>query len=149
MLGSKNLRVRVSCLLLKRKKILLISHIKEGNIYWLLPGGGVNFGESLDEALKREIKEELNISVKVKQPVLICDSIDSNGGRHILNICFACSYLKGEYSLGEEERLHNFSFFSQEELKKLVIYPPLKKDLIAYMNLKEQKNIYKGKVWID
>jgi len=148
MITSHHLRVRVAAVLVKDKKILLISHQKGGQIYWLLPGGGVDFGESLDQALKRELQEELNIKVKVNEPVLICDSIDDEGRRHILNICFFCEYLSGEYVLGQEERLYEFDFFEKEKLTDLKIYPPINKELIEFMTFNKIEHLYKGKDWI-
>lgn len=44
----KNTRVRVAGVLVEEGKLLLIAHKKKKNIYWLLPGGGVDYGESLD-----------------------------------------------------------------------------------------------------
>ena len=48
-------RIRVSALLSWRDRILLCRHEKPGQEYWLLPGGGVNSGESLVDALRREL----------------------------------------------------------------------------------------------
>ena len=44
-------RIRVSAILVRERRILLIRHQKGGREYWLLPGGGVNGGESLVRAL--------------------------------------------------------------------------------------------------
>ena len=54
-------RIRVSALLRWRDRILLCRHEKPGKEYWLLPGGGVNSGESLVDALRRELSEEVGI----------------------------------------------------------------------------------------
>ena len=51
---KKALRIRVGSIIIKDEKILLIAHKKNNHIYWLIPGGGVNFGETLEDALKRE-----------------------------------------------------------------------------------------------
>ena len=54
-------RIRVSAVLQWRGRVLLCRHEKPGKEYWLLPGGGVNAGESLVDALQRELAEEIGI----------------------------------------------------------------------------------------
>jgi ADP-ribose pyrophosphatase YjhB (NUDIX family) len=61
-LSNKKIRIRVAGLVVEENKILLIAHKKGNEIYWLLPGGGVEYQESLDEALKREFFEEYSRS---------------------------------------------------------------------------------------
>jgi len=141
-------RVRAAGVLIKDGEVLLISHKKNEDVYWLLPGGGVNFGESLHEALRREFLEELNIDVEVKELALVCDSIDPHGERHIINVCFHCNYVSGEFMLGDDERLNGFDFFSNTDLDALKIYPPIRNDLAAIIDNKSNE-IYIGKIWLD
>ena len=54
-------RIRVSAILRWHDRVLLCRHEKPGKEYWLLPGGGVNSGESLVDALHRELGEEIGI----------------------------------------------------------------------------------------
>ncbi|EMA2414892.1 NUDIX domain-containing protein [Vibrio vulnificus] len=51
---------RVSALLVNRKnaEILLIKRFKDGRIYWVFPGGGVESSELLKQAIVREVFEE-------------------------------------------------------------------------------------------
>ncbi len=53
-------------------QILLIkhSHYKDGMEYWVLPGGGREEGETEEECVKREIKEETNLDVIVEKIVV-------------------------------------------------------------------------------
>ena len=61
-------RIRVSAVLRRENGILLVRQEKPGRQYWLLPGGGVRTGESLMDALLRELSEEIGIEEDI--PVL-------------------------------------------------------------------------------
>lgn len=144
----KNVRVRACGYLVRDEQLLLVAHEKNGEIYWLLPGGGVEFGESLKVALLREFHEELNIDVDVGSLVLVCDSIDPSGGRHILNVCFRCEWRSGELHLGRDRRLHDFRFVSFDELTAMRLYPPLNEDLRTLMR-QNLPDVYVGNIWLD
>src|SRR3989338_8495485 len=62
-----NPKSTVACILIKGNKILLAKRVRNPfKNYWCLPGGHVELFEKIDVAIKREIKEELNISIKPK-----------------------------------------------------------------------------------
>ena len=145
---DKEVRVRVAGILKESNRILLISHKKDGNVYWLLPGGGVNFGETLEEALRREFREELNIDINVGRLSFLSDSIDPKLKRHIINICFMCTFASGEYRLGDDQRLHGYGFFDVRELGSLKIYPPVNSELVSIME-GDETQLYLGKMWLE
>jgi len=57
------LRVRVCGLLVRDDRLLLIRHKSKNGTQWLPPGGGLEYGETIEEALRREIKEEVNMNI--------------------------------------------------------------------------------------
>jgi 8-oxo-dGTP pyrophosphatase MutT (NUDIX family) len=58
---SKNYKPTVSALILNKDNEVLLTHNKShGSDFWKFPQGGVESSESLEEAIKREVKEELN-----------------------------------------------------------------------------------------
>lgn len=63
------MRIRAGGILIQDDKILLMHRIKEKdgiiNEYYVIPGGGVESGETLDDTIIREIKEEIGIDVEV------------------------------------------------------------------------------------
>lgn len=146
-LSHKKIRIRVAGLVVEENKILMIAHKKRGGIYWLLPGGGVEYQESLDEALKREFFEELGLAVEVGDIALIADSIEPHGKRHIINIVFWCYLLNKSIRLGDEKILYDFSFKPVSELADIVMYPPLNEYIIQLLQNKNER-IYKGSLWI-
>ena len=138
--------IRVAAIIIENDELLMICHKKNDYEYYLLPGGKVEYKEALDIALKREIKEELNVDIDVKDIRIVSDSIDEKDNRHIINICFMCDYISGEYKIGDEERLLKYKFMSCEELESLDIHPPINKELVGLLENKKS-NIYLGKLW--
>src|SRR5918995_3294730 len=92
MLGAEP-RIRVSALLRWGDGILLCRHDKRGRDVWLLPGGGVHSGETLVDALNREIAEEVGIEAPpLEGPIAIVDSIAPGRAlttKHVVHIIFA------------------------------------------------------------
>ncbi len=140
--------VRVAGAIIRDEKILMVAHKKNRRVYWLLPGGGVMYGESLEEALKREMTEELSVGVDVGKPALICDSIEPHGKRHILNITFFCEHTSGEFRLGQDRRVIDFRFIGADELKELTVYPPMNSSLLAMLEKRDELE-YLGKIWLE
>lgn len=74
--GNK-VRVRVCGLLVKDTKLLVLNHtgLNSENSFWSPPGGGIEFGESIEDCLKREFKEEVNLNIQVKDFLFITEHI--------------------------------------------------------------------------
>lgn len=61
---------RVRAVIIKDNKILLIKRTKRDSIYWVIPGGAVEEGETNEEALRRECEEELGVDIQIKELLL-------------------------------------------------------------------------------
>ena len=127
--AESNPRVRVAAVVVKGDSILLVRHEKDAASYWLLPGGGVEFGASLAKALRREVREETCLDVRVGDLVLACDSIAPDGSRHVVNLCFEGEVIGGELGLGSDERVMEARFVSSDKLHDLVLHPDLRGEL--------------------
>lgn len=56
---------RVAAIIIKDNKILLMRRIKKGQEYFVFPGGGIEDNEIPEEAIIREVKEELSLDAKI------------------------------------------------------------------------------------
>ena len=145
-------RIRVSALLLWNDRVLLCRHEKPGKEYWLLPGGGVNTGESLVDALHRELAEELGIDeeVAVEGPVAIVDSISpvhSYAAKHVVHIIFAADL--GGRSLeavnSRDAAVRGHRLFAVDELDDVVLHPPIQRFLRRWQP--GDPAVYLGPLW--
>jgi ADP-ribose pyrophosphatase YjhB (NUDIX family) len=128
-------RIRVSAVLRREGRILLIRQEKPGKEYWMLPGGGVDAGETLLQALKRELAEECGIDedFPLEGPIAVVESIAPQGlpAKHVVHIVFA-GYLGGrslEAVTSKDAAVRGHRLFSGEELLGLPVHPPIQRFL--------------------
>ena len=146
-------RIRVSAILRRRDRVLLCRHEKPGKEYWLLPGGGVNSGESLVDALHRELGEEIGIDeeMPVEGPVAIVDSIapaPSFAAKHVVHIIFAGD-LGGrslEAVTSHDAAVRGHRLFAHDELDGVVLHPPIQSFLRRWQP--GDPAVYLGALWV-
>ncbi len=146
-------RIRVSAVLRWQDRVLLCRHEKPGRgDYWLLPGGGVNSGESLTAALHRELREEVGIEdeIPVEGPVAIVDSIAPQrafAAKHVVHIIFAGD-LSGrslEAATSQDAAVRGHRLFDRTELDDVVLHPPIQRFLRRWES--GDPAVYLGSLW--
>lgn len=101
-------------------KVLLVNSPWRG---WEYPGGLIEPGETFEEALRREIREEAGVEVEVLSFVGICKNVEKN----IVNIDFTCRYVSGELTTSEEST--EVIWAEPEEALAMITFPLTKKRL--------------------
>lgn len=147
--NSKRPRVRVAAIIISGDRILLAKHRRGSSIYWLLPGGGVEFGETLEEAVVRELQEEAALEIRVKDLVIVNDSIPPNKHRHVLNVYFTAEVLGGVLTPGCDSRLVGMEYVPLERLDTLMFYPDVRPEVLRGIKEGFRATTYLGNLWKD
>ena len=125
---------RVSGILIVKNKILLQK--PEIEDFWVLPGGGINPFETLEQAIKREFVEEMCLKVKVDRFVFILENFFeySNENIHSLEFYFLVSLLDSTIKLDLNEFNGLEEHFQPEKYGKIRL-------ACRWFYLKELENI--------
>ena len=109
-----------------KNSVLIVKHAhKNRQPFWCFPGGKVEQGETIPEALKRELKEETNIEIEPGNILFIQDFIHE----HLLELFFRCEKISGTGELGYDPEvmgspvLIDIRWANINELSMMPVYP--------------------------
>ncbi len=137
--ANDRMNQRICLIIIREKKALVILRQKKGYVYVILPGGGVEAGETLEQAAVREAKEETGCEIILGKHLF---DVEFQGriGRHFL------TELKGTPVLGDPEAARNcatnsyeLAWVSREELAGMNLVPKEAKEKV--MELLQEKNL--------
>jgi 8-oxo-dGTP diphosphatase len=83
---------------------------------WEFPGGSVEFGETLANALKREMLEEYGIQIEVGELLDIVDHILPEEKQHWVSPTFICHIIQGEPAILEPGKCSQIGWFAPDEI---------------------------------
>src|SRR6201999_2227066 len=112
-------QLAVSAAIFRDGKVLLLRRAKSpGTGFYSLPGGRVEFGESLATALHREVDEETGLQIEIVDLAAWREVVPgTGGGGHYLIMSFAARWTSGEPVLNDE--LDHFMWLAPEEIVDL------------------------------
>ena len=116
-----NFTIRVTGILIENGKILLVKQKVNDKRSWSLPGGKLERGETLEQGIIREMKEETGLDVEISKLLYICDV--SATDNTLLHITFLLNRKNGELSLPsnvfETNPINDVKYISVNELTDL------------------------------
>jgi 8-oxo-dGTP diphosphatase len=128
-------QLAVSAAIFRDGKILLVRRARSpAKGFYSLPGGRVEFGESLHAALHREVDEETALKIEIAGLAGWREVLPgTGGGGHYLIMSFAARWTGGEPVLNEE--LDDFKWLAPEALGDLTITGGLEEVILAARGL--------------
>jgi 8-oxo-dGTP diphosphatase len=111
-------QLAVSAAIFRDGKVLLVRRARSpGRGFYSLPGGRVEFGESLHAALHREVDEETGLEIGILGLAGWREVLPTAGGGHYLIMSFAARWIANEPALNEEH--DDFKWLVPETLSGL------------------------------
>ena len=123
----QQVKIRVAAIINKKNKFLFVKLKKEGREFWIPPGGGLEYQETLSECVIREVKEETFLDIQPEKIVYMRDLIGDN--KHELEIFFYATLVGGKLTKGvdpeirENHSLEEVKWMTLEELNKVKFFP--------------------------
>lgn len=125
----KNIHVSAA-IIMKDNKIFVTQRGYGGfKDWWEFPGGKIEEGETPEECLKREIKEELEADININK--YLCTVEYDYPNFHLKMECFICSLIDGHLELVEAE---DAKFITKDQLDNIDFLPA---DLLVVKELKK------------
>lgn len=118
----------------KGGKVLVSKGI--GDSIWEFPGGRLHIDEQPLDGIRREIFEELNISMAVYEPVHVCRSLHAKSNTWRILIAYRCSIQEDAVTKTDPEEVEEIKWISPHDLKILPMFDDCREIADVYLKVK-------------
>lgn len=142
---ERRIRNSAKALIIKDGKMLANKINNNGDIFYIMPGGGQEAEELLPEAVKREVAEEIGIEVEPKSLEFVVEGLIGESF-HRVDLVFLCEYI-GKIEKAEIHGDHNQIGVEWLPIKNLMnepLYPSKLRSQIIRLYNNEKTEVYLG-----
>lgn len=147
---ERKIRNSAKALIIKDGKMLASKINDNGDIFYIMPGGGQESEETLEEAVRREVKEEFGLIVEPKTLEFVIEGVTGESF-HRVDLVFLCEYIKEipDAQITGDYNQIGFDWLPIENLINEPLYPSkLRKQIMNLYNA-EETVVYLGNESIE
>lgn len=130
--GIDCIGVGAGAIIFKEDKILLSLRgplAKNERGKWEIPGGAIEFGETIQAGLEREVQEELGIKIEVGEMLQLANHILPDEHQHWIAPTFICTVISGTPQVCEPGKCDRIEWFTLEEAAQLPLSKVTQQDI--------------------
>jgi 8-oxo-dGTP pyrophosphatase MutT (NUDIX family) len=142
---KRRTRNSAKALIIKDGKVLATKINDDGDIFYIMPGGGQEAGETLEEAVKREVEEEFAYIVEPKSLEFVIEGVQGESF-HRVDLVFLCDFIKeipGAVITGDHNQV-GYDWLEIENLMEEPLYPSKLRRQIMNLYYGQKPQVYLG-----
>ena len=133
-------RVTIDAIVMENEKILLVQRGKPPFVdSWALPGGHIELGELVEDAVIREIKEETSLDIKIEKLFNVYSQPGRDPRGHYITIVYVCIVKNKKQQVLGGDDAKEAKFFDLQEISKLNLAFDHGKIIKDFLSLKNGK----------
>ena len=123
-MNKKRPKVGVAAIIIKDGQVLLGKRkTRIGNGEWGFPGGHLEFNESIEDCVEREVREETGLSIKNVRFGAITNDVRPEEGTHYITLFFTTRYKSGKVTNMEPRKCERWEWFTWDNLPSPLFLP--------------------------
>ena len=135
---NKIQKVGVTAFIADKNKLLILKRSRKESFlpeYYEMPGGKIEFGESAENALTREIKEETGLDIKIIRPYSTFSYVSNNREKHTIDIQFLAEPINSPSDIALSTEHDEFKWITKDEINNYKFSDQMREAILKGFNL--------------